>query len=133
MTHVPQPPPGGPSLAQLQEDNGRSYAKIAKLEEELRTKCRQMSGLYSLNHALQKRISVLQRQLKESETALAEARSSQVPRVTSATRPKRALPVGVVPPDPEEKTKKMRAEPPRPSCAAKPTMRVTSASRSSTG
>ena len=117
------PPPGSPTYRQLQDHNGSLHSRVEELETELKAKCRQMAGLYTLNHALKQRITVLEGQLRQTELDLRLAQSHQVPRVTSDTRPKRALPVGILPADPEEKTKKMKAEPPRPSCVPRPTQR----------
>ena len=125
----PIPPSKGPSFREMQN----SYGEVWRERNQARL---EVEELTATNKELVKEIEQLRRNLRAREI-LTEALKKRLDRVTSASRSstssaeqvpaKRPRPPGLLQ---EEKTKKLAAEPPRPSCAAKPTMRVTSASRS---
>ena len=121
----PIPPTKGPSYREMQN----SYEEVWRARNQARL---EVAELTATNKELVKEIEQLRRKLRARECLTAALQKRL--RVTSASRSstssaeqgpaKRPRPPGLLH---EEKTKKLAAEPPRPSCAAKPTMRVTSA------
>ena len=121
----PVPPNRGPSFRELMEDNRLTREEncdlIAQndcLTAEIQQLRRDKAAQNVLISVLKKRI----RMLSSQEPSSSASRSSHPSPVV-----KRPRPPGLIH---EEQTKKLASEPPRPSCAAKPTQRVTSASRS---
>ena len=99
---------GGPSFRVMQYENGRMQKEMEALKEQNESLNKEVEKLTRDKAALSTLVEVLKKRI----------RSLQVLEVTSASRSKRPLPVGIVQP-PEAKTKKLAADqlPPRPSCA----------------